>query len=90
VIVEVHPVAVAGERIGADQVRAESCDDGRIERRGAEALPPADGAVLADDLDQAGAARVRAVEGPGERLAEFCLQNVRLDVGDAHVAPAVR
>ena len=55
-IVEVHPDAVAGERVGADEVRAEGGDDGRIERRRPEALAPAVGAVLADDLDQAGAA----------------------------------
>ena len=55
VIVEVHPDAIAGERVGADEVRTEGCDDGRVERGRPEALAPADGAVLADDLDQAGA-----------------------------------
>src|SRR6185503_9394242 len=70
--------------------RAEGRDDGRIERRRPEALAPADGAVIAHDLDQAGAARCRAVEGPGERLAELGLQHVRLDVGDAHQGSPAR
>ena len=83
-------MAIAGQRIGADEVRAESGDDGRVERRRTEAFAPADGAVLADDLDQAGGAHIRAVERPGERLAEPCLQHVRPDVGDAHAAPWVR
>ena len=80
-------MAIAGERVGAEEVRAEGGDDGRIERRRPEALAPARRAVLADDLDQAGAAHGRAVERPGERLAEGCLEHVRLDVGDAHGAP---
>ena len=81
---------IAGQRIGADEVGAEGGDDGRVERRRPEALAPADGAVLADDLDQAGAAYGRAVERPRERLAELGLEHVRLDVGDAHWDLAVR
>ena len=67
-IVEVLPEGFGGERVGADQQLPVEADDRRGQPRRTERLAPAAVAVLADDLDQAGAAALVPGLRIGERL----------------------
>src|SRR5580704_18727092 len=83
-VVERLPVPLRGERVLADQQRFVIFDDGRGQPRWAERLAPAAIAVLADDLDEAGAAPFVPRLRIGERLGERCIEHVYLDVANFH------
>jgi len=67
-IVKMHPDQLAGERVLAEEVRAEGGDDGGVEAGRTEALAPANRAILANHLDHAAGAHRGAGKGPVERL----------------------
>src|SRR5207248_8016539 len=51
---KLRPNPLGCERIGAEEMRAESRDHRRVGTRGPETFAPAHGAILAHDLDDAG------------------------------------